>query len=414
MNKLVKKHNKRFVYNIKKNEKFQYWYFLLISFPVLLIFVNVSFYVFFFLINSTHKLTKRTLKIKTIESKLALLFVVGVLVSVFDIWSTDQGVVRMYNGIKVLPNYIYWGVILVFFSNSFYVLNFNIISKGIFWGLILCVVYFYFPLFKLIQYTFFFNGLQQNLLSALLIMFTPIALYYLKIKNHTNMTIVLLGCVFFLAAILSGSRSGSVLVFINVAAFIVLFIAKRRVFLFAVIFFGIPISIILANGTHEEVIKTLNPRVYELLFAEDVFEKDASYLTRLAIVEKGLSLFSDNPLTGVGVNNFGAVKGRILFNFEGGDLIAHDKDFFQKASAHNSYLSILTETGLVGFVPFIILLLVSLIKLLKNSLKGDSLSKVLILGYLGLLIHMYFISVILNVYAWVFIGLIVANNRRFS
>ena len=84
--------------------------------------------------------------------------------------------------------------------------------------------------------------------------------------------------------------------------------------------------------------------------SSDYLSEDRSYLVRLAMIEKGLTLFRDNLAFGVGLNNFTKIEARIAGNFEGSEYVVN-KDIYRKVSSHNSYVNILAEGGLFLAVP---------------------------------------------------------------
>ncbi len=88
------------------------------------------------------------------------------------------------------------------------------------------------------------------------------------------------------------------------------------------------------------------------------------------------------------------------------------KENILKMSAHNSYLSLLAEGGLVLFIPFILLILMNLWRSIKNIHHLDTFTIAIILGFVAMLIHLWFISAILGVYAWFNIGLTTAILQK--
>ncbi len=80
------------------------------------------------------------------------------------------------------------------------------------------------------------------------------------------------------------------------------------------------------------------------------FEEDASAMGRIRSWGVAVRMWADHPITGVGPRNF-----TLLYRRYG--------DVDSVHVAHNSYLQMLAETGLPGFVLFVSLLVVSLVRL---------------------------------------------------
>jgi O-antigen ligase len=106
---------------------------------------------------------------------------------------------------------------------------------------------------------------------------------------------------------------------------------------------------------------------------------------RMQIWNRAYQLFLENPLTGVGVNCFSMALGYLR------------QELFlipEWQAAHNSYIQIITETGLIGFILFLSLIIASLknflhIKNLKIITKEASELKAIAgLLYLGFIVHL--------------------------
>jgi O-antigen ligase len=76
----------------------------------------------------------------------------------------------------------------------------------------------------------------------------------------------------------------------------------------------------------------------------------------------------------------------------------------QQKSAHNSYVAILAEGGLFLLVPLLLIFAYNIIYFLFNFNRLSPYLPVYA-GLMGMAVHLYFISAIVNVFAWYLIGL---------
>ncbi len=110
-----------------------------------------------------------------------------------------------------------------------------------------------------------------------------------------------------------------------------------------------------------------------------------SIIRREELAEIALKYFEENPLLGVGLNNFIVVSSSSSF-------ISGASRFLQPV--HNIYLLSLAETGIVGSIGFLVFLLFPLIRLITRS-KNDRakllIQLYLIILFLGLFDH-YFLT----------------------
>jgi O-antigen ligase len=165
-------------------------------------------------------------------------------------------------------------------------------------------------------------------------------------------------------------------------------------------------AIMIQTSFVEEIIKESNPRIHELIYLnENIQTEDQSYLTRRIQVEKGLIIFSNNPLTGIGLNLFSKFETDAIGDFEGSELVSNKENITRK-SAHNSYISVLAEGGLLLFIPFIGILLYNIVNFFKRYNNRSQLENAFYWSFLAMLIHFYFITAIVNVYAWFLIGIV--------
>lgn len=129
--------------------------------------------------------------------------------------------------------------------------------------------------------------------------------------------------------------------------------------------------------------------IYSILQSrvEDFSEDGGS--GRLVLWERAWEYFNSNILVGIGAFNFSDYN-----FFENGDPL----------TAHNTYLDILAESGLLGFISYGLFLTLVFIKLLQRRIHKTS--PYLFLAFLGMVLQMGFLSVIINDMFFLYIAIL--------
>lgn len=394
-------------------------YFILFSaFPCIILFQNISFYFFLILLYKDKSKFINLFRIENIMDKGALLFIFASIISVIFSLSNNSG--NFIRSIQVLPNYLYWGVLIIVLPRILILNKISLyeISKFIVLGIVFTILS-YFPLQSLFDLIPVYQSMSQNSFAFLLIIFSPLVVNYFQIKYKSFSLSIFISIILTLCGFLSGSRSGSILVLFG--SFTILLLGNRRLLFFFIISI-IPLSILVPNLLETQLVKgtvfKLNERTYELIYGETGnLDEDLSFLTRLAMIEKGKVIFSKYPFTGVGLNNFTEVDYDFKMDFEGGELLNRFYDSKLKSTnPHNSYLSFISEGGILLFIPVLFLMFYPVYYFFYHFKKLNSTEIALFLGIICMCIHSYFIAGMINSFAWLLISLaqfvVIKNNRN--
>lgn len=400
-------------FNRQKNNikwsRLLFWFSFYMAFPVVIVVQNVSIYIFigilFFLVQHSKK---KMISLDKHQQWFAMLFAFGAVLSVLNIpgdYATDS----IERAIAVLPNYLYWSMLIIVFVTHRHWIDAYIVYKGVFYGVLSLAVYYLF-LQRFLLSLPIFTVQSPNNFSFLLICFTPITVYYLfRIKGKFWALILLSALV--LVMLMEGRRAGMVLVLMGGLG--VLFVPRinlRQFFLAACV---IPFSVFLLNTSSvEQFIFGASERIHQMIYeTEKIRKEDRSYLTRVAMINKGLAIYEQYPFTGIGLNNFTNFNARINRDFEGAKYVV-DKSEINKKSAHNSYVSILAEGGLFLLIPLLLLLGSLILYFIFHINIMPEYKKPVFWGIIGMSVHLYFISAIVNVFAWFLIALACALASR--
>lgn len=391
---------------ITKKRRWEYLLFLysfLMAFPSILILgQNASVLVFglmmlFFLQNSRQPLLGMTMTVQWF----AALFALGAVLSTINI-PHDTASNAFDRALAVLPNYLYWSLLVIIFIQQRQLIKFEIVYKAIFWGIISTVLYYLF-FQQTLQTLPIFNRQTPNTFAFILICYSPIAIHYLKERKSKTWALALLSLLVIIL-LRDGRRAGMVLVlFGGIGVLYADRINWKRLLAAAI---AIPIMILLLYSSPvESYIFQSSDRIYEMIYQPEKIQKeDRSYLTRVAMVKKGLAIFDKHPFTGIGLNNFSNISVDFDKSFEGAKYVVN-KYRIQEKSAHNSYISVLSEGGLFLLVPLIIILAYNIVYFIRHFFSIPVSHKPVFIGIIGMSVHLYFISDIVNVFAWFLIGL---------
>jgi hypothetical protein len=133
--------------------------------------------------------------------------------------------------------------------------------------------------------------------------------------------------------------------------------------LFLLVFFGLPrlyrpwflaMSVVLV--TISAIVVTQFVNILEFKRDRDVSAQDTASSVELRPVLAVIAweMFCDRPLVGCGLGHYLDEHRGYLSNRDSGFVLEKGRDYVQ----HNIFLSLLTETGLLGLVPFVLLLVV--------------------------------------------------------
>lgn len=373
------------------------------AFPVILIVQNVSIFLFPFLLLNMYYLSGRFLSIRSGIQLVAMAFGIGAIVSVANMpENMPKGSLNL--ALEVLPNYLYWVILILFLTTHSERVNLIAVYRGIFCGVLSSVFYFFILQKTALVSLPVFKTLSQNTFAFLLICFTPIVVWY-SLRRFGLWVAIAMLVGLALCGFLSGSRSGSLL---TLSGGVVMFVLnqRNRSVIYILAFMGYFVaSYLVETAFVKELVLSLNQRTYDLIYnRQKTLEEDRSYLVRLAQIEKSVLIFNKYPWSGIGLNNFKNYKARLPGNFEGAEYVVNKRNI-DKVSAHNSYFGFIAEGGLLLAVPFILLLGYTILTFLWRINSVPTEHRPIFVGIIHMSIHLYFIYAILNVFAWFILGL---------
>lgn len=387
--------------NLKKFTKLINWFAFCMAFPVILVAGrNLSMFIFVLLFITTNY---KLLRINNKLTFVTFLFGIGSILSVINS-NTLEGS-SIIQSLQVLPNYIYWTIMVISLTNLNKIIHLEKISKYVMYGIVTLICYFVLLPYIRDSNIIIFNNLTLNSFSFLLICFIPPTIVYIFYHKRNKKIAIFIFLVCISILILEGRRSGTVLVLIPTLLalnFKQINISKLRN---SLIYFSV-ILVIFSTSFTENIIKSSNDRIHNLIYeSEDIFSTDISYLTRRLQVEKALIIFNKYPLTGIGLNKWANYRVNFVGDFEGSEYVINKRSMDEK-SAHNSYMSLLGEGGLFLLIPFLLILLFNILEFIKKYNLRSQIENAYYWSFLGMIIHLYFISAIVNVYCWFIIGIV--------
>ncbi len=249
---------------------------------------------------------------------------------------------------------------------------------------------------------------SQNMYGFLFSTFAPAVLALLVDPNTRRRLWVAAGLlVVWSAAAINGSRGSWVALAAGVPAFLLLYLLVhpkhyRRLIVIIFIFLGFAGLLVLAP---EQVVSRVSQRYATF----QRLEEDKTFLARQLMVQKGLRLFGQSPLVGVGPARWTREYVPLEIPPRLGGW-AREADY-QRKSSHNSYVSLLAEAGLAGAIPFGLLLLVLLVRGYQAAM---SLSRHhdqfwglgVYLAFLTMSVHLWVLAGVTGTTTWTIYGMV--------
>ncbi|MES2691189.1 MAG: O-antigen ligase family protein [Bacteroidota bacterium] len=393
------------------------WGSFFMAYPYFTIVQNVSFFFMIFFYVQASRLPLKLFRVHNLMGLIAVVYMFGAVASTISS-GFIMGSVFFDFSIRVLPNYIYWGLLIITLGNSALKLIPLLDFYKIFFYSIIALIVTYFFLASYLKGLPVYRNVTQNNFAFVLIIFSPMATYYVsKHWNNFVYTAIFIAVVT-TAGFMSGSRSGSLLTLLGCGMVLALGNWVRLTILgFCSLLLYFLAPTIINSGPVKSTIFRLNERTYDFIYNnEETLATDRSYLTRLAMIEKGLNIFEQYPITGIGLGNFAQMEGEIDFNFEGAEWIENKEEELKKnINPHNSYISFLSEGGLLLFIPAVALWFLPIIYFMFNYNRVTEDERAVFIGLVVMCIHASAIAGMVNVYGWFLLGIanaIMINKRN--
>ncbi len=396
------------------------WFVFFLAFPAIEVLGNsITFYLFIFI-----GLRIGIYWTNNFRGKIfLLLFLLAALISTISapLMPRHPGI---FASIKILIQYIYWVMVGLFFISQKKRIDLLQVSKWIFYGIFTATFCFYFSSVKFGGGIFEINlGQSRNTYVFNLLCTIPISFYYLVNSWGKKKTVWFIP-LYILIMLFTGGRSGAVLIILQmlfVASIIypsVQRTAKIMIPIFALLYL---VSQSASTQIYLDVladqVETINPRFANLLRGEEDgdLSSDKSWLVRKLMVDKGIEIFKEFPVRGIGPNNFDYFDSKLATYNQYDRLSGASEEFLNSRSAHNSYIQLLAEMGLPGLLLMLSMLFIPQVFFFKKFfLNNMTLQYLPLVSLFGISMHLYAISAFTGAIAWIIIGLSwsILNNKK--
>jgi hypothetical protein len=231
------------------------WLFFFLAWPVLSVGVNITFFIFVYIvykINSSSKFGNPIL-VKDFVDKTIVLFIIWALFC-----SITQPTFKRSPGFFVDFKYniqhVYWMLLFLFFKNNFQKIDLRIVGKYTFWGAIFLVLTFFFSQGSVgSEFIALTTKMGRNAFVYQIECVVPILLLYFYNRNLRVTFLVIFS--FFFITLLTNGRAGTLIVFLYLIIFLLInkvinikAMVVTAIFSFFLIFSGILSSSSLTNN----------------------------------------------------------------------------------------------------------------------------------------------------------------------
>jgi O-antigen ligase len=289
------------------------------------------------------------------------------------------------------------------------------VSKWAFYGVVFSIVGYYALPFS-INFSFisFSTSITRNAFVFDLICGVPLS--FLFIRYHFNkIWVFFILILLFVAFMYTNGRSAAIIGALELVFLLYIFSYKyRNVVKFS--FLGLMVIFIFVQTDYAQIyieqlasnLESVNPRFASLLKGEDEgdLEQDKSWLHRRLMIDKGKEIVKSYPFFGIGIGNFSYYDSPLKSYMTYSRLGAESISYYNSRSAHNSYVQVMSESGLVGLGLVLTLLIIPVYYLLKFffTVRMD-VTHLALISLLGMSMHFYAIAAIFGALPWLIVGL---------
>ncbi len=412
----------------------QYFYKLLSFFFIFLAWPSINFlglnitFIIFILI--AKYFNDHGIKLFDSNSNLSMIFImfgIFAIISSVSAPKMDRFFDNEFFKYKIIIQQIFWIIISLFIINNFKYFSYYKITKYLFYGIILLNLNFYFfnfntpPPFRL--------SLNRNSYVFTMVALFPIVSYYVNHKYGLKGLKLFIPSVLFLV-LLSNGRAGALLIFGEAVLIYGIFYKSATKFFKVTIFIILISNFFISQFLDIEQLRKqaskpfaqISPRISELISGEGDagdLETDRSWLIRELMIEKGLEIFEKYPFLGIGLFNFSNYDAKLdaLYTNETFSSVLYGQskgaDKYNDKSAHNSYVQLITENGIIGFIIYLIIALPLIIHFFKKILVNDiSFEDGPLMSFFFLSIYFYAIASLMGTLTYLIIGMAYVSKNK--
>lgn len=402
------------------NQKFLNWLVFFSIFPIIKIAgISISFFIFLIIVFTFMNARIKLFKIETKTDVLVLSFLFFlVLASLFAEETTRER--SAFSLFKLTVQYIYWGILALYIKTWIHRYNFYDVSKYIFFAILVSTFYY-------IVINKFYFLFRPNEFAFTLVLGIPLSFSYMT-KRFSKIQIIVFSLFFILGIFWCQSRTGLALVLFELLLLVYIHSSNvRKATLFSVIFI-VPLlymSYLIVNLDKQyiknikyevaDLVENISPKyAYTLRLEENVFERDKSFLIRKLMIQKGEQIFEEHPFLGIGIGNFTYYSVDLDMN-QASHWLSRGEKRYNKVSSQNSYLKVITETGLItSFFVFLLFLIILIygFRFLINI--KDEIRLFIFVAYLALIFYGFILVTIQGAKFWILLGLAMAiiNQKK--
>lgn len=396
---------------INNSQKFLNWFAFFSIFTAIKIGgISITFFIFILI---CYIFIKNNIKLFKVETKTDyILLIFGVIIVFSALFAEEITRNRSIISILKLPiQYLYWITLALFIKTWINKFNYLEMSKYIFYAVIVSTFYYIF--LNNIYLVFY-----PNEFAYVIILSFPLAVYYIT-KQFTLKSVIFISLLVLLGIVWSESRTGLVLFLMEIFLLFYIMIPKLRILTYSFLFLMVPLiyftySLMDINKNDirnyklelADYLEDISPKyAYTLRMEEDVSKRDKSLLIRFLMYQKAEKIFNENPILGVGIGNFTYYN--VDFDMtKASRWLTRSEDRYNKASAQNSYLMILAETGLLGIVSLSIIFISILFYGIKSLFfQFDKIKLFIFIGFLVLFFYGFILVTIQGASFWLLLGL---------